>query len=261
MITIHPTALIHPGAEIGDNVHIGPYVIVENNVHIGEATRIESSNRIASGARIGRNCSILHGAAIATAPQDPEFRDEDSLAFIGDNTAIREFVTVNRGTANTGKTVIGANCMVMAYCHIAHDCSIGDNVIIANGVQTGGRAELHDFAIIGGMTAISASSRIGKYCMISGSVFVTRDVPPYSLAGREPLVREGLNSIGLRRRNFPPDAIRAIDAAYAILYDTGSDLHQALTRIQTEMPQIPEIIEITAFANASINGLVPMGQS
>jgi UDP-N-acetylglucosamine acyltransferase len=186
MTTIHPTAIVHPDAVIADNVEIGQYVIIEANVEIGEGTRIESGNRICSGARIGRNCTIMHGAAIATPPQDPAYRDEPTLAIIGDNTSIREFVTVNRGSATTGKTVIGSHCMIMAYCHIAHDCAIGDSVVIANGVQTGAGASIFDFAIIGGMTGIVEQARIGREWMGSGAGFGTQGGAPVFPPGRGP---------------------------------------------------------------------------
>ena len=272
MKTIHPTAIVHPDAVIADGVDIGPYAIVEAGVEIGEGTRIESANRICSGARIGARCRIMHGAAVATAPQEdtdaavataPQ-EDTDaagaSLAVIGDDTVIREFAAVSRGSVATGRTIVGSNCMIMAYCHIAHDASVADGVVMANGVQVGSGAAIDRFAIIGGMTGIADGARVGPYCMVSGSAYVTHDVPPFSLAGREPIVFEGLNAIGLRRRKFSPDTIQAIDAAYGLFYGGGISPEEAVERMKADWPDIPEIGMIAAFVASSRLGLIPREQ-
>lgn len=257
MKTIHPTAIVHRDAVIADGVDIGPYVIVEAGAEIGAGTRIESANRICSGARIGARCRIMHGAAVATDPQEDADAAGATLAVIGDDTVIREFAAVNRGSAATGRTVVGANCMVMAYCHIAHDASVDDGVVMANGVQVGSGASIGHFAIIGGMTGIAAGARVGAYCMVSGAAYVTHDVPPFSLAGREPIVFEGLNAIGLRRRKFPPETIQAIDAAYALLYGGAFSMEEIVERMRTEWPDVAEIGEIAAFVSSSRLGLIP----
>lgn len=256
MNTIHPTAIVHPDAILADGVEIGPYVFIEENAQIGEGTRIESANRICSGARIGKNCRVMHGAAIATNPQSPPHTDTGALAFIGDDTVIREFVTVNRGMSSEAHTVIGSHCMIMAYCHIAYGCTIGDTVIMANGIQMGAGACVQDFAIIGGMTGIKEGARVGKYCMVSGSAFVHLDVPPFALAGREPLVFEGLNSIGLRRRHFAPATIAAIDSAYSLLFTEDTPNEPVLDRIAATWQGVPEIDEIITFVRTSGLGLV-----
>ena len=214
----HPLSVIHPEAQIGPGVEIGPFVTIDKNVIIGEGTRIGSNATILSGTRIGKNCNIFPGAVIGAVPQDLKFAGEETTVEIGDNTTIREFATINRGTKAKEKTVIGNNCMIMAYVHVAHDCAIGNNVILVNSVQVAGEVEIDDWAIVGGTTAIHQFVRIGAHVMVAGGSLVSKDIPPYVKAGRERLSYMGVNSIGLRRRGFTNEQIRDIQDCYRVLY-------------------------------------------
>lgn len=256
MPDIHPTAIVHPSALIADSAAIGPYVLIEENVRIGEGTLLESHNRVGCGARIGKNCKIGHGAVISSIPQDLKFEGEETELVIGDGTTVREFCTLNRGTKAAGKTIIGRNCLLMAYCHVAHDCVIGDNVILANGIQMGGHVEIQDFAIVGGMATIKQFARIGKHCMVGGGYRVNKDVPPFCLAGHEPLAFEGLNSIGLRRRGFSRETIETLDRLYLTLYRSGHNVSQAVEIIARDLPQTPEVRDILSFIAASMHGII-----
>ena len=205
-----PFAYIHPAAKIHPSVVIEPFVTIDQNVEIGEGTHIGSNVTIMEGARIGKHCNIFPGAVISGIPQDLKFKGEDTTAIIGDNTTIRECVTVNRGTAAKGKTVVGNNCLIMAYSHVAHDCLLGNNVIISNASQLAGEVQVDDFAVIGGGTLIHQFTHLGKHVMIQGGSRINKDIPPYVKAGRDPIAYTGINSIGLRRRNFNNDQIREI---------------------------------------------------
>ena len=209
-----PLAYIHPAAKIAPSVVIDPFVTIDQNVEIGEGTRICSNVTILEGSRIGKNCIIFPGAVIGAIPQDLKFRGEETLAIIGDNTTIRECVTVNRGTAAKGKTQVGSNCLIMAYSHVAHDCLIGDNVIISNATQLAGEVVVDNFAVIGGGSLVHQFCHIGPHVMIQGGALVNKDIPPFVKAAREPIAYAGVNSIGLRRRNFSNDVIREIQDTY-----------------------------------------------
>ena len=197
-----PLAYVHPEAKVADNVVIEPFVTIDQDVEIGEGTRIGSGVTILPGTRIGKNCRIFPGAVLGAVPQDLKFRGEYTTVEIGDNNTIREFVTINRGTAANGKTVVGNNNLIMAYVHIAHDCIVGNNIILVNNTQLAGEVIIDDYAILGGMSAVHQFVHIGPHVMISGGSLVRKDVPPYIKAGREPLSYVGINSIGLRRRNY-----------------------------------------------------------
>jgi UDP-N-acetylglucosamine acyltransferase len=205
-----PLAYIHPGAKIATNVVVEPFTTIHNNVKIGSGTWIGSNVTIMEGARIGSNCRVFPGAIISAIPQDLKFEGEDSLAVIGDNTTIRECVTINRGTKALGKTQIGNNCLIMATSHIAHDCYIGNNCILANGSVIAGHVTVGDFAILSGLVAVHQFIHIGEHALVSGGSLVRKDVPPFSKAGKEPLSYIGINSIGLRRRGFNTEKIREI---------------------------------------------------
>ncbi len=200
-----PFAYIHPAAKIHPSVVIDPFVTIDQNVEIGEGTHIGSNVTIMEGARIGRHCNIFPGAVISGIPQDLKFNGEDTVAIIGDNTTIRECVTVNRGTAAKGKTVVGSNCLIMAYSHIAHDCVVGNNVIISNATQVAGEVVIDNHAVIGGGTLIHQFCHLGEHVMIQGGAHINKDIPPFVKAGRDPIAYTGINSIGLRRRNFTND--------------------------------------------------------
>ena len=251
-----PLAYVHPAAKIANNVVIDPFVTIDQNVEIGEGTRIGSNVTILEGARIGKNCTICSGAVISGIPQDLKFRGEDSVAIIGDNTTIRECVTVNRGTASKGKTVIGNNCLIMAYCHVAHDCVIGDNVIMSNATQVAGEVVIDNYAVIGGGALIHQFSHIGQHVMLQGGALVNKDVPPYVKAGRNPLSYAGINSIGLRRRNFSNEQIREIQEIFRYLYLSGLNNSDAIERIEAELPASKERDEIILFVRNSKRGVI-----
>ncbi|MEN6454281.1 MAG: acyl-ACP--UDP-N-acetylglucosamine O-acyltransferase, partial [Prolixibacteraceae bacterium] len=251
-----PLAYVHPEAQIADNVVIEPFVSIDKDVVIGEGTRIGSNATIFPGTRIGKNCRIFPGAVIGAIPQDLKFRGEYSTVEIGDGTTIREFVTVNRGTAARGKTTVGNGCLIMAYVHIAHDCAVGNNVILVNNTQLAGEVIVDDYAIISGMTAIHQFCHIGSHVMISGGSLVRKDVPPFIKAGREPLSYVGINSIGLRRRNYNNDKIREIQDIYRYIYQKGLNTAQAVEIIEAEMPATPERDEILLFVKDSKRGII-----
>ena len=251
-----PLAYIHPAAKIAPTVVIDPFVTIDQNVEIGEGTRICSNVTILEGARIGKNCIIFPGAVIGAIPQDLKFRGEETLAIIGDNTTIRECVTVNRGTASKGKTVVGNNCLIMAYSHVAHDCVVGDNVIISNATQLAGEVVVDNYAVIGGGTLVHQFCHIGPHVMIQGGALVNKDIPPYVKAAREPIAYAGVNSIGLRRRNFTNDTIREIQDTYRYLYLSSMNVSDAIERIEAELPATKERDEIILFVRNSKRGII-----
>lgn len=247
---------IDPQAKLAKNVVVEPFVTIEKNVEIGSGTWIGSNVTIMEGARIGENCEIFPGAVISAIPQDLKFDGEDSLAIIGNNTIIRECATINRATKATGKTIVGNNCLIMAYAHIAHDCIIGNNAIIVNNVALGGHVEIGEHAIIGGISAVHQFIKIGKHCMVSGGSLVRKDIPPYVKAGREPLSFIGINSIGLRRKNFSEEEITEIQDIYRILYQKGNNNTQAVNKIEIDF-KISEIRdEIISFVRNSGRGIM-----
>lgn len=239
-----PLAYIHPAAKIDPSVVIDPFVTIEENVEIGEGTRIGSNVTIMSGARIGKNCRIFPGAVVSAVPQDLKFRGEDTVAIIGDNTTLRECVTINRGTAARGRTVVGSNCLIMAYCHVAHDCIVGDNVVMSNATQLAGEVQVDNYAVIGGGALVHQFCHIGPHVMLQGGALVNKDIPPYVKAAREPISFAGVNSIGLRRRGFSSDTIREIQEIYRYLYLSGLNNSDAVERIEAELPATPERDEI-----------------
>lgn len=251
-----PLAYIHPEAKIAPGVVIDPFVTIHGNVEIGEGTRIGSNVTIMDGARIGKNCTIFPGAVISAIPQDLKFRGENTTAIIGDNTVLRECVTVNRGTAAKGRTVVGSNCLIMAYCHVAHDCVVGDNVIMSNATQLAGEVVVDNFAIIGGGTLVHQFCHIGPHVMIQGGALINKDIPPYVKAARDPIAYAGINSIGLRRRNFSSEVIREIQEIYRYLYLSGLNNSDAVERIEAELPATPERDEIILFVRNSKRGII-----
>lgn len=251
-----PLAFISPDAKIHPSVEIGPFVTIEGNVEIGEGTKILSNATIMSGTRIGKNCTIFPSAVIGAIPQDLKFRGEDSVAIIGDNTVLRECVTVHRGTASKGKTVVGSNCLIMAYCHVAHDCEIGDNVIMSNATQLGGEVVVDDYAVVGGGTLVHQFCHIGKNVMIQGGALINKDIPPYVKAAHEPISFNGVNTIGLRRKNFDTEKIDEIQQIYRYLYLSGLNFSDALEVIEKEMPETSERDEIIFFVRNSKRGIL-----
>ena len=251
-----PLAYIHPAAKIAPSVVVDPFVTIDANVEIGEGSRILSGATIFEGSRIGRNCTIFPGAVIGAIPQDLKFRGEDTLAIIGDNTTVRECVTINRGTAAKGRTIVGSNCLVMAYVHVAHDCTIGDNVILANATQLAGEVTVDDFAILGGGTLVHQFCHLGSHIMVQGGALINKDIPPYVKAAREPIAYTGINSVGLRRRGFSSETIRDIQEVYRYIYMSGMNVSEAIERIEAELPATPERDEILQFIRNSKRGII-----
>lgn len=251
-----PLAYIHPQAKIASNVVIEPFSTIHKNVEIDEGTWIGSNVTIMEGARIGKNCKIFPGAVISAIPQDLKFGGEETTAVIGDNTVIRECVTLSRGTIDKHKTIIGKNCLVMAYVHIAHDCIIGNNCILVNAVQLAGHVHIDDYAIVGGSSAVHQFVKVGAHAMISGGSLVRKDVPPYSKAAREPLSYCGINSIGLRRRGFTSEKINEIQEIYRTIYLKGLNNSKALDLIELNHSPSKERDEILNFIRNSDRGIM-----
>lgn len=251
-----PLAFIHPDAKIHPSVVIEPFVTIAGNVEIGEGTHICSNVTIMDGARIGKNCKIFPGAVISGQPQDLKFKGEETVAIIGDNTNIRECVTIHRGTASKGKTVVGSNCLIMAYCHVAHDCVVGNNVIMSNAVQLAGEVVVDDFAVVGGGALVHQFCHIGALVMLQGGALVNKDIPPFVKAGREPIAYAGVNSIGLRRRGYSNETIRDIQEIYRYLYLSGLNNSDAIELIEAELPASKERDEIILFVRNSNRGII-----
>lgn len=246
-IEIHPTAIVSPKAKLADGVSIGAYSVVEDDVEVGENTRIQPRAYIANGARIGKRCDIFVGAVISMIPQDLKFKGETSFAIIGDETTIREYATVHRGTGENGTTRVGSNCLIMAYVHLAHDVVIGNHVIISNATQVAGHCEIGDYATIGGVCGIHQFTRIGRHAMVASSSRVVYDVPPFVMAGREPFRYEGLNLVGLKRRGFAPETLASLRNLYRLVFQSGLLISNALERVKSEIAPSPERDEVIAF--------------
>jgi UDP-N-acetylglucosamine acyltransferase len=235
---ISPLAYVSPKAQIGRNVTIDAFAYIDDNVILGD------------------NCHVFPNAVIGCVPQDLKYRGEETYTVIGDNCVLREFVTIHRGTASKGKTVVGNNNLIMAYCHVAHDCILHDNIIMSNATQLAGEVEVDDFAIIGGGTLVHQFSHIGSHCMIQGGSKINKDIPPYVIAAREPIAYCGINSVGLNRRGFTPEQIHTIQETYRLIYQGGMIVSQALERIEAEIPASPERDLILSFVRNSTRGIV-----
>lgn len=253
---IHQLAAVDKRAKIGKKVIVDPFTTISSDVEIGEGTWIGSNVTIMNGARIGKNCKIFPGTVIAAEPQDLKFDGEDSQVIIGDNTTIRECVTVNRGTKALGYTKIGDNCLIMATSHIAHDCIVGNNVIIVNGCGIAGHVEIGDYVIIGGLSAVHQFSKIGQHVMVSGGTLVRKDIPPYVKVAREPIAYAGINSVGLRRRGFSSEKIFEIQKIYRAIFQMKMNVTQALLYVEKEMLPTAERDEILEFIKNSPRGIV-----
>ncbi len=251
-----PLASIHPNAKIAEGVIIDPFVTIDDNVEIGEGTHIMSGAVILWGARIGRNCRIFPNAVVSAIPQDLKFHGEETLAIVGDNTTLRECVTVNRGTDARGRTVVGNNCLIMAYSHVAHDAIVGNNVIISNATQLAGEVVVDDCAVIGGGTLVHQFCHIGAHVMVQGGSRIGKDVPPYVKAAREPVAYTGINSVGLRRRGFSNETIAAIQDVYRYIYQHNLNVSDAVRRIEESVPQSPERDAIIDFVRNSRRGII-----
>ena len=238
MEMISPLAYVSPKAQIGKNVTIDAFAYIDDNVIIGD------------------NCHIFPSAVIGAVPQDLKYKGEETWTIIGDNCVLREFVTVHRGTASKGKTVVGNNNLIMAYCHIAHDCILHDNIIMSNVTQLAGEVEIDDYAVIGGGTLVHQFTHIGGHVMIQGGSKINKDIPPYAIIAREPIAFCGINSVGLNRRGFTPEQIHTIQEVYRLIYKSGMNTTQALEHIEATMPQSAERDTIVSFIRNSTRGIV-----
>jgi len=221
-------------AQIGDNVQIGDFTVINDDVVIGNNVEIAANVFIDNGARISDNVKIHHGAVVSSVPQDLKFEGEETTLELGEGTVIREYVTMNRGTKESNKTVVGKNCFIMSYGHVAHDCRLGDNIIISNAVNMGGHVEIDDWAIVGGIVAVHQFVKIGKHSLIGGGFRTVRDVPPYIIAGDLPLRFGGLNLVGLRRRGFSNEKIRKIGDVYDVIFKSGLNVSDAVKKVKDD---------------------------
>jgi UDP-N-acetylglucosamine acyltransferase len=251
-----PLAVIHPDAQIGRNVVIDPFAVIEEDVVIGENCHIFPHVTILNGARIGNDCRFFPGAVIAGVPQDLKFAGEITTAEIGHHTTVRECVTINRGTASKGKTLVGNYCLIMAYSHIAHDCVLKDNIVIGNATQLAGEVTIDDYAIVSGGSLVHQFTRISQHVMIQGGSRIGKDIPPYTLIGRDPIVYCGINIVGLRRRGFTDRQVYLIQDIYRTLYTRGLNNSDALKAIETEYEPGEERDLILNFIKTSKRGIV-----
>ena len=256
---ISPLAYVHPDAKIDETANIGPFAYIEDNVEIGAGTEVMANASVLHGARIGKNCRIFPSAVVGAIPQDLKFKGEETLAIIGDNTTIRECATVHRGTASKGKTIVGNNCLIMAYSHVAHDCLLHDNIIMSNAVQLAGEVVVDDYAIIGGGSLVHQFTHIGAHVMIQGGSKINKDIPPYIVVAREPIQYCGLNTVGLTRRGFTRDQLNVIQESYRRIFSPLYNTSQAIEHILAEVPDTPEREVIVSFVKGSPRGIVRAG--
>ena len=258
MNKIHPTAIISPNAVLGDGVEVGPYVFIDENVTIGDGCKIHPHAVIFSYVKIGKDCEVFPGAVVGAIPQDLKYDGEVSYVEIGDNVTIRECATINRGTEASGKllTRVGSDCLIMSYVHIAHDCRIGDHCVFSSFSGFAGEVDVDDWAVVGGGTMVHQFSHIGEHAMLGGASGVTKDVPPYAITGRNPAVFEGVNLIGLRRRNFPIETINEISAIYKLIYNSGLNVSDACRQVSELFEVSDHRDKILRFIETSKRGIV-----
>ncbi len=254
---IHSTAIIDSGTQLGANVNVGAYSVIEDNVIIGDDCEIGHHVVLATGTRLGNGVRVFPGAVIGSQPQDLKYKGEPTVVVIGDMTVVRECATISRGTTATNRTTVGKNCLLMAYSHVAHDCVLGDGIILANSVNLSGHVTIQDNVIIGGLTGVHQFVTIGTNAMIGALFRVSKDVPPYVLAGGHPLSYEGLNLIGLRRRGFSPNTIQTIADTYHVIYRSKLNVSQALQKLTAMDGKIPEVEKIIDFIQKSKRGIIP----
>jgi len=254
-VEVHGTAIINEGAQLGENVRIGPYSVIGPDVRIGDGTVVGSNVLIEGNTTLGSGNTVFHGAALGSPPQDLKYRGEKTFVRIGDNNAIREYVTVNSATNEGDATVVGSNCLLMAYSHVAHDCFVGDNVILANAVNLAGHVTVHDWAIIGGIVPVHQFVKIGAHSFIGGGSRIAKDILPFTkVAGNPPKV-SGLNTVGLKRRGFEDDRIEKIKAAYRLIYRSGLNVSQAIERMEIEIEPSEDIETLLDFIRGSQRGI------
>lgn len=253
---VHPTAVVDPSAELGVDVVVGPYSVIGPNVVVGDGTRLGPHVLIDRDTIIGSGCVIHKGAVLGTDPQDLKYRGESTQLIVGDRTVIREYATLNRGTSAHGRTEIGSDCLLMAYVHVAHDCVIGNHVILSNAVNMAGHVMIDDWAIVGGVTAVHQFVRIGRHAFVGGASRVQKDVPPFVRAAGSPIKPYGLNSVGLQRRGFPEEVRRELKRAYKLFYHSSLNVSQALERAAEELLPYPEIQDFLRFIESSERGII-----
>ena len=255
----HPLTNVNPEAKIAKGAIIEPFATIQKNVEIGEGTWVGPNAVIMEGARIGKNCKIFPGAVISAIPQDLKFSGEETTAVIGDNTTIRECVTVNRGTQANWETRVGNNCLIMAYAHLGHDSIVGNNCVLANNASLSGHVIVDDWAILNGFTAVQQFVHIGSHTYVAGGALVRKDIPPFTKAAREPISYAGINSVGLRRRKYTDEQILQIQEIYRYIYLRDLNVNNALELIEKELQQTPERDEILSFIRNSKIGIMRGG--
>ena len=256
MSEIHPTAVISPGAELGEDVFIGPYCVVGPHARIGRCTRLMSHVVVDGRTALGAECTVFPFATLGTQTQDLKYRGAETFVEIGDGTTLREYVTVNAGTAEGETTRVGSNCHVMAYAHVAHACRVGDRVIMANAATLGGEAVVESDAVLGGLVGVHQFCRIGRMSIIGGCTKVTQDAPPYMTVDGHPAAVRGLNLVGLKRKNVAGESVKALKQAYRILYRQRLTTAQALETIQREVATCDEVGHLLMFVSESERGII-----
>ncbi|MEJ2493802.1 MAG: acyl-ACP--UDP-N-acetylglucosamine O-acyltransferase [Ignavibacteriaceae bacterium] len=256
MNTIHPTAIVSSKANLGNNIKVGAYTIIEDDVEISDECEIGPHVVIYDGARIGKRVKIKQGASISNKPQDLKFKDEESILIVDEDTDIREYATLHRGTKETGRTKVGKHCLLMAYTHIPHDAIVGDHTILANAVQIGGHTHIGDWVILGGLVGVHQFVQIGDHAMVASSVRISQDVPPYILVSSEPAKYSGLNVVGLKRRGFTTKDIETLKEAYKYLYDKSMNVSQARKIIESEFGDHKYVVNLLQFLEKSKRGIV-----
>lgn len=254
-VAIHPTAIVDPGACLGHDVEIGPFAIIGPDVTIGDGCRIHARATLERNVRLGREVSVGIGSVLGGEPQDLKFGGEETVVEVGDGTRIREYATINRGTSASGATRLGANCFIMSYVHLAHDCHVGDGVIIANATQLAGHVTVQDRAIISGLVAVHQFVTIGSMAFIGGASRVNQDIPPFVKAVGNPVELYGLNTVGLRRANYPSETVSALKRAYRLFFNSDLNLSQAQERARQELPPVPEVGLLLEFVASSQRGI------
>jgi UDP-N-acetylglucosamine acyltransferase len=252
---IHPTALIDPSARLGTGVTVGPYAIIGPQVTVGDRCRIGPRATLQRNVRLAEDVRIGDGAILGGDPQDLKYGGEETWVEVGQGTIIREYSTINRGTAATFKTTVGARCFIMSYVHLAHDCHVGDDVVIANATQCAGHVTIHDRAILSGLNAVHQFVTIGTYAFVGGGSRVNQDIPPYVKAVGNPMELYGLNSLGLQRAGLPGETVAALKRAYRLFFNSDLNLSQALERARTDLPGFPEVERFLAFVESSERGV------
>ena len=255
-VNIHPTAIVHPDAQLGEGVEVGPFAIVGEGCVIGDQCVLAPRVTLERNVILGRGVRVGIGSVLGGDPQDLKFKGEHTTVEVGDGTTIREYATINRGTSQSYKTTVGRNCFLMSYIHLAHDCHVGDGVIISNATQLAGHVTVDDRAIISGVSAVHQFVKIGRYSFVGGCSRVAKDIPPYTKAVGNPIKLYGLNSVGLQRNNFPEEVIRELKRAYRLFFRSDLNLSQARARAESELQPFPEVQEFLRFVGDSGRGVV-----